>query len=105
VVDWVSDGSGVTDQRLALVPFWIYRYHGANAAIAQRDVYRDECVKVLQRYTPIIPEDMKCLSNRVIAKHPKAIGFGHLVDKNMGSPLKMNLYNHSDGLYFTHEQN
>ena len=93
-----------TDLYVVPVPFGIYRFHGANAAIAQRDVYRDECVKVLQRYTPIIPEDMKRLSDRVIAKHLKAIGFGHLVDKAMGPALKTILYNHAEGRYFTHEQ-
>jgi hypothetical protein len=93
-----------TDLYVVPVPFGIYRYHGANAAITGRDQYRDECVKVLQRYTPIIPEDMKRLGERVIAKHLKAIGFGHLVDKNMGPPLKTILYNHAEGRYFTHEQ-
>ncbi len=93
-----------TDLYVVPVPFGIYRFHGANAAIAQRDVYRDECVKVLQRYTPIIPEDMKRLSDRVIAKHLKAIGFGHLVDKAMGPALKTILFNHAEGRYFTHEQ-
>jgi glycosyltransferase involved in cell wall biosynthesis len=93
-----------TDLYVVPVPFGIYRFHGANAAIAQRDVYRDECVKVLQRYTPIIPEDMKRLNDRVIAKHLKAIGFGHLVDKAMGPALKIVLYNHAEGRYFTHEQ-
>jgi glycosyltransferase involved in cell wall biosynthesis len=93
-----------TDLYVVPVPLGIYRYHGANAAIVGREKYRDECVKVLQRYTPIIPEDMKRLGERVIAKHLKAIGFGHLVDKTMGPPLKTILYNHADGRYFTHEQ-
>ncbi len=93
-----------TDLYVVPVPFGIYRFHGANAAIAQRDVYRDECVKVLKRYTPIIPEDLKRLGERVVAKHLKAIGFGHLVDKNLGPALKTILYNHADQRYFVHEQ-
>lgn len=93
-----------TDLYVVPVPLGIYRYHGANAAIVGRDAYRDECVKVLQRYTPIIPEDMKRLGERVLAKHLKAVGFGHLVDKNLGPPLKTILYNHAEGRYFTYEQ-
>ena len=78
---------------------------GARVVLAS-DTYftHDECVKVLKRYTPIIPEDMKRLGERVVAKHLKAIGYGHLVDKNMGPPLKTILYNHAEGRYFTHEQ-
>ena len=54
-------------------------------------------------------EEQSCLGHgrlgeRVIAKHLKAIGFGHLVDKNMGPPLKTILYNHAEGRYFVHEQ-
>ena len=93
-----------TDLHVVPVPFGIYRYHGANAAIAGRDTYRDECVKVLKRYTPIIPEDLKRLNERVTAKHLKAVGFGHLVDKAMGPPLKTILFNHAEGRYFTYEQ-
>ncbi len=40
-----------------------------------------------------------------LASHMSALGFGHLVDKAMGPPLKTILYNHADGRYFTHEQN
>lgn len=88
-----------TDLYVVPVPFGIYRVHGANKAIAQRDAYRDECVKVLKRYTPVIPEDLKRLNERVVAKHLKAIGFGHLVDQKMGPALKTILYDHAGGRY------
>jgi len=93
-----------TDCYIVPVPFGIYRVHGANKAIAGRDSYRDECVKVLNRYTPMIPEDIKKLNERVIAKHLKAIGFGNLVDPKMGPPLKTILFNHADGRYHAVEQ-
>ncbi len=93
-----------TDLYVVPVPFGIYRVHGANAAITKRDVYRDECVTVLKRYTPIIPEDLKRLNERVIAKHLKAIGFGHLVDQKMGPPIKTILYDHAEGRYVAGEQ-
>ena len=60
------------------VPLGIYRYHGANKAVTQRDAYRDECVKVLNRYTPIIPSDLKRLNEQVVSKHLKAIGLGQV---------------------------
>lgn len=81
------------------VPFGIYRFHGANKAVTSRDAYRDECLKVLQRYTPIVPENLEKLGQRVIAKHLKAIGMGNLVDKSWGPPLKTIVFNHGDGRY------
>ena len=86
------------------VPFGIYRVHGANKAITQRDTYRDECVKVLNRYTPIIPSDLKRLNEQVVAKHLKAIGLGHLVDSALCPPIKTIGFNHGDGHYYAVEQ-
>lgn len=86
------------------VPFGIYRFHGANKAIAQRDAYRDECVEVLNRYTPIVPSDLKRLNEQVIAKHLKAIGLGHLVDSALCPPIKTVGFNHGDGRYYAVEQ-
>jgi hypothetical protein len=86
------------------VSLGIYRFHGANKAVSQRDAYRDECVKVLNRYTPIIPSDLKRLNEQVVAKHLKAIGLGHLVNANLSPPLKTVLFNHGDGRYHTVEQ-
>lgn len=81
------------------VPFGIYRFHGANKAVAHRDEYRDECVKVLQRYTPIIPQDIDRLGKRVIAKHLKAVGLGHVADPSWGPPLKSVIFDHGSGRY------
>ena len=91
-----------TDLYVVNVPFGIYRFHGANKAVAGRDAYRDECVKVLQRYQPIIPQDMDRLGKRVVAKSLKAIGMGHLVDKSWGPPIKTVGFNHGDGRYHIH---
>jgi hypothetical protein len=64
-----------------------------------RDAYRDECVQVLQRYKPIIPENPDRLSERVFAKHLSALGFGHLVDPARSPKYKMVVYNHGDERY------
>lgn len=88
-----------TDLYTVNVPFGIYRFHGANKAVAHRDAYRDECVKVLQRYTPIVPEDVERLGKRVIAKHLKAIGLGHVADPSWGPPLKTVIFDHGSGRY------
>jgi len=88
-----------TDLYTVNVPFGIYRFHGANKAVAGRDAYRDECVKVLNRYTPIVPENVERLGQRVIGKHMKALGMGHLVDKSWAPPLKTVVFNHGDGRY------
>jgi hypothetical protein len=88
-----------TDLYVVPVPFGIYRFHGGNKAVVSRDAYRDECVKVLKRYTPIIPENLQRLSERVLAKHLKAVGLGHLIDQKMGPALKTILYNHAEGRY------
>jgi glycosyltransferase involved in cell wall biosynthesis len=90
-----------TDLYVVNVPFGIYRFHGANKAVAGRDQYRDECVKVLNRYTPIIPSNIEMLGQRVVAKHMKAIGMGHLVDKAWGPSLKTIVFNHGDQRYHT----
>jgi glycosyltransferase involved in cell wall biosynthesis len=92
-----------TDCYVVPVPLGIYRFHGANKAVAERDAYRDECVKVLNRYTPIIPENLEKLNERVIAKHLTALGLGHLL-KTKGPPLKTILYSHADGRYHVVEQ-
>jgi glycosyltransferase involved in cell wall biosynthesis len=88
-----------TDLYVVNVPFGIYRFHGANKAVAGRDAYRDECVRVLNRYTPVVPENLERLGQRVIAKHLKALGMGHLVDQTWGPPLKTVVFNHADGRY------
>ncbi|MBL8643831.1 MAG: glycosyltransferase [Rhodospirillaceae bacterium] len=90
-----------TDLYVVNVPFGIYRFHGANKAVTGRDAYRDECVKVLNRYTPVIPSSIEMLGQRVIAKHLKAIGFGNLVDKSWGPSLKTIVFSHADGRYHT----
>ena len=86
------------------VPFGIYRMHGNNAAITRRDEYRDECVKVLNRYTPIVPSDIQRLSQHVVGKHLKAIGLGHLMDQKLSPPIKTIVFNHGDGRYHAVEQ-
>ena len=88
-----------TDLYVVNVPLGIYRFHGANKAVAGRDAYRDECVKVLQRLQPIIPQDLERLGRRVIAKSLKSVGLAHLVDKSWGPPLKSIVFNHGDGRY------
>jgi glycosyltransferase involved in cell wall biosynthesis len=85
------------------VPFGIYRFHGANKAVAGRDAYRDECVRVLNRYTPVVPENLERLGQRVVAKHMKALGMGHLVDPTWGPTLKTIAFNHGDGRYYVAE--
>jgi len=50
------------------VPFGIYRVQGSNKAMVDRNGYRDECVKVLNRYSPIIPQDLERLNQRVTSK-------------------------------------
>ena len=86
------------------VPFGIYRFHGANKAIAQRDAYRDECVSVLNRYTPIVPSDLNRLNEQVVTKHLRAMGLGHLVTSAVTPPIKTILFNHGDGRYHAVEQ-
>ncbi len=88
-----------TDCYIAPVPLGIYRYQGDNKAVVQRDAYRDECVAVLQRYTPIIPEDANRLGERVFAKHLSALGFGHLVDPSRKPHFKSVVFSHEDGRY------
>lgn len=85
-----------TDCYVIPTPLGIYRFQGANKAIVSRDAYRDECVKVLQRYTPVIPEDTNRLGERVFAKHLSALGFGHLVDPERSPHFKMVVYSHGD---------
>ncbi len=88
-----------TDLYVVNVPFGIYRFHGANKAVAGREAYRDECVRVLNRYTPVVPENLERLGQRVVAKHLKALGMGHLVDPTWGPPLKTIAFSHGDGRY------
>lgn len=88
-----------TDLYVVNVPFGIYRFHGANKAVAGRDAYRDECVRILNRYTPVVPENLERLGQRVIGKHLKALGMGHLVDQSWAPPLKTVVFNHGDGRY------
>jgi glycosyltransferase involved in cell wall biosynthesis len=88
-----------TDCHVVNVPLGIYRFHGANKAVTGRDAYRDECLKVLNRHTPVVPENIEKLSQRVIGKHLKSLGMGHLVDKSWAPSLKTVVFNHGDGRY------
>ncbi|MBT4739112.1 MAG: glycosyltransferase [Rhodospirillaceae bacterium] len=87
------------DCHVVPVPLGIYRFQGDNKAVVSRDEYRDECVKVLQRYTPIIPEDADRLGERVFAKHLGAFGFGHLVDPARMPKYKSVVFSHGDERY------
>ena len=88
-----------TDCHVLPVPLGIYRFQGENKAVVSRDAYRDECVSVVQRYTPIIPEDTNRLGERVFAKHLTALGFGHLVDPTRSPHFKTVVFNHGDQRY------
>lgn len=92
-----------TDCYIVPVALGIYRFQGDNKAVISRDAYRDECIKVLQRYTPIIPEDANRLSERVFAKHLIALGYGHLVDAERSPRYKSVIFSHGDGQYHTVE--
>jgi len=85
------------------VPFGIYRVQGENKAMVERDAYRDECAKVLQRYTPIIPEDMDRLNQRVTAKKLASVGLGHLVEDDLRTPSKVVIYNYEEQRYMAVE--
>lgn len=88
-----------TDLYVVPVPFGIYRVQGANAAMVGREVYRDECVKVLKRYTPIIPEDALRLSERVTAKKLMMVGLGHVMEQAKRPVLKSIKYDRDTSRY------
>lgn len=94
-----------TDLYIVPVPLGIYRVQGANKAMVGRDVYRDECVQVLRRHTPIIPEDLVRLAERVAAKKLITVGLGNLMDKAKRPALKTIKYDRDKGRYITLEQN
>ena len=93
-----------TDLYVVPVPLGIYRVQGANKAMVGRDAYRDECVKVLQRYTPVIPQDMNRLNHRVTAKKLASVGLGHLMDEHLRTPSKVIVYNHDEQRYVAVER-
>lgn len=89
------------------VPLGIYRVQGQNKAIVQRDLYRDECVKVLNRYTPVIPENLDHLTQRVIGKKFRMTKLHNLLsmlNQNTAPPLKVIRYNLNQGRYFVVEE-
>jgi len=93
-----------TDLHVVPVPFGIYRVQGANKAMVGRDAYRDECVKVLQRYTSVIPQDMNTLNHRVTAKKLASVGLGHLVKDDLQIPSKIVIYSHDEQRYVAVER-
>ncbi|HCX14682.1 MAG TPA: glycosyltransferase [Rhodospirillaceae bacterium] len=93
-----------TDLYVVPVPFGIYRVQGNNKAMVNRLAYRDECVKVLQRYTPIIPQDLERLSQRVTSKKLAVAGLRHLIQENQRTPMKVILYNDDEQRYVAFEQ-
>jgi len=93
-----------TDLYVVPVPLGIYRVQGANKAMVGRDVYRDECVQVLKRHTPIIPEDLVRLAERVAGKKLITVGLGHLMDKAKRPALKTIKYDRDKERYVILEQ-
>ncbi|MEQ9449546.1 MAG: hypothetical protein RLN70_11690 [Rhodospirillaceae bacterium] len=81
------------------MPLGIYRVQGNNKAMVHDKAYRDECVQVLQRYTPIIPEDLVQLNNRVTAKKLAVVGLGGHVQEKQRIPMKVIKYNASEQRY------
>ncbi|MCB2106634.1 MAG: glycosyltransferase [Rhodobacteraceae bacterium] len=94
-----------TDLYVVPTPLGIYRVQGQNKAMVSRDAYRDECVSVLQRYSPIFPADLNKLNERVVGKRLKAVGLGGLMDPAKSPGLKTIVYSHDDGCYVAVEQN
>ena len=77
------------------VPLSIYRSQGKNKAIVSRDLYRDECVKVLNRYTPTIPDNMDRLTHRVVGKKLRVANLHSLLGMlkhNDAPPLRVIRY-------------
>ena len=92
-----------TDLYVVPVPFGIYRVQGVNKAMVDRLAYRDECVKVLQRYTPVIPQDLERLNQRVTSKKLAAVGLGHLLHQSQRIPMKVISYNYDEQRYLAVE--
>ena len=94
-------------------PLSIYRAHGDNKAIAGREEYRDECVKVLTRFTPNFPEWIKDptsagdLRARATGKRFKVIQLKkllHRLDESHVPPLKTIRYNEVEKRYFVRDE-
>lgn len=89
------------------VPLGIYRTQGENKAMVHRDQYRDECVKVLSRHTPLIPEDIDRLTHRVIGKKlriSKLHSLLPMLKHNDAPPLKTVRYSTIDQRYVIVEE-
>ncbi len=93
-----------TDLYIVPVPLGIYRIQSNNKAMVSRDLYRDECVKVLNRYSPVIPTDMQKLGERVVAKKLATVGLGHLLGQTPRPSIKTIAYDYGEGRYFPHEE-
>jgi hypothetical protein len=85
------------------VPFGIYRVQGSNKAMVDRNGYRDECVKVLNRYSPIIPQDLERLNQRVTSKKLAAVGLNHLLQESQRASIKAVYFNHAEQRYMAVE--
>ena len=89
------------------VPLGIYRTQGQNKAIVHRDRYRDECVSVLNRYNPIVPENMDRLMHRVIGKKLKVTHLQSmlsLLKHNDAPPVRVIRYSMADERYIILEE-
>lgn len=93
-----------TDLYIVPVPLGIYRIQGANKAMVSRDAYRDECVTVLKRYTPVIPSDMQKLGERVVAKKLATVGLGHLLGQMPRPAIKAIAFDYGENRYFCAEE-
>lgn len=93
-----------TDLYVVPVPLGIYRVQGSNKAMVGRDTYRDECVQVLKRHTPIIPEDLVRLAERVAGKKLITVGLGHLMQEAKRPVLKSIKYDRDKSRYVILEQ-
>jgi glycosyltransferase involved in cell wall biosynthesis len=93
-----------TDRYIVPVPLGIYRIQGANKAMVGRDAYRDECVKVLKRYSPVIPTDARKLGERVVAKKLATVGLSHLIDEKSRTAVKTIAFDYDRNRYFAFEE-
>jgi glycosyltransferase involved in cell wall biosynthesis len=93
-----------TDLYVVPVPLGIYRIQGANKAMVGRDAYRDECVKVLQRYSTIIPTDVQKLGERVIAKKLATMGLSNLIGEKQRTAIKTIAFDYEQNRYFSYDE-
>ncbi len=73
-------------------------------AMVGRDAYRDECVKVLQRYSPVIPTDVQRLGERVVAKKLATVEISNLIDANKRTGIKTIAFDYEQNRYFPFEE-